>query len=731
MLAPDRTLRRLLVGVVALSSVWLLAVGLWEIGSPFGAGHVAVLPARGIMADNMLRWGILYPVRDYTWGVPDKSLAYVHHPWGTYYLFTLFRAVLGRHEWVLRLVPVLVNAAIPVLLYRVASGYWGRIPGVLAALTWGVLPITLAFAQFPSFELFSTFAVLLGMLGALRWSRGARPGWLAVLLLGVLCMAHADWMSLLFLVLGLAWVAIGVALAPPKVLDETRLRRTFRVLLLVGFVAVISGLLYVWWIQRAGLLTDLLDSAKVRSQGRPLSLGSVLAHRRFWLESMFTKLGLLLVMLGAGAQVFRLLRHRRWLEGLPILWLATGLFHYLYFTNGADVHIYWPFPLASHLCLGVGAMSAVLGGLKVIPSGRSSWRRRVRTWSYAKLGGFALLVMVMLPDALRALDYSRASGCRLNDDGWLNLQDHDKALALDHFRSHLSEGRSVTFDASMQVNWSSQWNLDRPTIMGRPSTRSVGFTSSRPRLLDTRFADAFSLMQASSRGSVRVLGPFWLVDPVGPRVPLGVEGFEESSPTILQRLLVQAHDPIRRVVKDPFGSWELAFHLGLPFDEPFPPAQTLEQKRIAHNRAVASGNQPEADRWRAELLRELDVRTATEFSQGVALLGHRLTDGVVRRLDLLFAADQALLDDCYFSVESRVLRAPRLSLVMADDKLKSHSAGFDLPTSLWRTGMLYSLRVELRKRPGREIFWGRWRGGPGRAVPSTRRGDPVVLFTLP
>src|SRR5512138_3294034 len=79
-------------------TLWMLAIGLWEIAAPFGAGHAAVLPARGIIADNMLEYGIGYPVRNYAASRPTLEAAYAHHPFGTYYLFLLVRVLFGRHE---------------------------------------------------------------------------------------------------------------------------------------------------------------------------------------------------------------------------------------------------------------------------------------------------------------------------------------------------------------------------------------------------------------------------------------------------------------------------------------------------------------------------------------------------------------------------------------------------------------------------------------------------------
>jgi len=58
-------------------------------------------------------------------------------------------------------------------------------------------------------------------------------------------------------------------------------------------------LIYVASFRQAGLLKDWLDSAEIRARGNELPFSEILRHRRYWVEVMFTKPGILVGLLGA------------------------------------------------------------------------------------------------------------------------------------------------------------------------------------------------------------------------------------------------------------------------------------------------------------------------------------------------------------------------------------------------------------------------------------------------
>jgi hypothetical protein len=176
---PSGRVERVARIVVVVSTVWLALAVIWGICGPIGGGHWAIVASRGIMADNMVTWGIWGPVREYALSRPTPQLYYVHHPWGTYWVIGALAKVFGRHAFVPRLEPVLMCVACPPLLYGIGRALWGPVPGALAALAYSVLPIVLAFGNFPGFEGPLIFGCLLTTWGYLRFRAstptGSRP----------------------------------------------------------------------------------------------------------------------------------------------------------------------------------------------------------------------------------------------------------------------------------------------------------------------------------------------------------------------------------------------------------------------------------------------------------------------------------------------------------------------------------------------------------------------------
>lgn len=708
--------QRLLHVVVAATTLWLLAVGVWEIASPFGAGHIAVVPARGIIADNMLKWGIWYPVRDYTVGAPEPALAYAHHPWGSYYLFVLAEVLFGRHEWALRLVPVLVNAAMPWLLATVARELWGTTAAVFAALGCAVCPIILAFLQFPSFEQFWVASCLLASIGVLKYLRWRRWRWAGVTLIGVLACAHSDWPGYIFVAVNLGVGAVLIAFWPKIYLDRRQLRNLLRLMILCGAILGGSLLLYISLFRRAGLLEDWLGSAQFRATGNEASLVSVLRHRRYWIELMFTPVGIGVGLVGAAIMLARMVRYRRWTETLPLVLLGSAIVHYLVFKNGADVHIYWPLPFAAQFCLSLGLLAATLEASWPAIGARWSWLSRRRWWRGLPVSAVPLIVFGILFDGLRVLDYARDTGCRFNEHGRLIRADFDKTTALEAFARRIPEQSTVGLHTSMFADWAQQWALHRPvTIQGVSSSRA--WSDEKYAMLDTRFTSSSTLAAAGALDSITAIGPFWLLDQGRERQPLDAFRLVQHVPSVLEHYLVSSHDAPYTVAVDPFRTWELRWHLNQTPNPWPPPPTTYEERRAFHNAAVARGDQAEADRMRLALVQQLDRSSARQFADGTRLLGHRLVGKWPRRLQVYFQARGPVFGGARFEVRSRVLRAPMFSSVAADDTVRSVGFNFEIPPSDWRANMIYVSVSDIRKRPGLEVFSGRWIGGAAHQLP--------------
>lgn len=720
-------LERYCLGLLAASTLFMVLVGCWELAAPFGAGHVAVLPARAMMADNMVRFGILYPVRSYAVTRPDISLAYAHHPWGTYYLFTLARLIFGSHPWAIRLVPVCFSVAMPSLLYFVARRLWGSVAGALSAFGWVVLPITLAFAQFPSFEMFSIAGILGVTLAGLRYSEHPTRGRLWALLGTAFLCSNTDWIGSLYACMAAVTALFVLAFAPRKDPVASDLRPPLQGIIGVLSVTLLTVMLYAVLFHRIGHFEDFTTSATHRALGNESPFTEVLARRRYWIEVMFTKPGIALGVLGAWVMLVRVLVYRRFTELLPLLLLSVSTFHYVYFKNGADVHIYWPLPFAAQFALSLGVLAASATEVHRYLARRSSRGTSPQSNASSRSAWVSASVvtslgLLALPDGLRALDYARDSGCRLNDDGQLNLQDHDKNFAIAAFKQDIPQNKRVLLDASLFPNWSAEYALERESIGGGPQ---VGLTiyGVHYGMYDLRFASA-SALTFLRNARHRQIGPFLLVNAQGEGRPTAVESLTYEPRGLFSRYWVSSHDPSYRLTRDPYRTWELFAHLGV---EPNPVPKGLEDPArwtVAHNVAVSEQQMTRARELLSAGEALLDRHSAHKFADGTRVLGHRLVEGRPPRLEVYFLANAGYGNGAAFDVYGRVSRAPSFSFVVADDKEKKYGSGFELMPTLWKPGYVYVSRVEVRERPGSERFYGIWR---------TRRGARTngTEITLP
>jgi 4-amino-4-deoxy-L-arabinose transferase-like glycosyltransferase len=133
---PEASARELRLGralALAASTVFFL-VALWEIAAPFGAGHFAASSAVTLAGENMRRFGTLLPVTDQPVGIPTTADCYCHHPFGIFWTAAAFVSVLGHHDFVCRLPPLLFSALTPLLLYALGRALWSPISGALAAV---------------------------------------------------------------------------------------------------------------------------------------------------------------------------------------------------------------------------------------------------------------------------------------------------------------------------------------------------------------------------------------------------------------------------------------------------------------------------------------------------------------------------------------------------------------------------------------------------------------------
>ena len=717
--------------VALVSSLWFGLAAAWEIGSPVGAGHVAQVASRAIIADNFLRWDIWGPVRSYSLTEPVPSDYYAHHPWGMFFMVTLFVKLLGSSAWVVRLVAVLMSAATPPLLYAAGRALWGPVPGAIAAASFATLPITLGFANLPGFEVPLVFGCALVTWTSIRFLQAWTVRWMVASVLSYAWFAHTDWEAVVFIALSLGALLVMLLLLPGRWFGPIDTRRFAQWWTLAVCVSLATVLGYLALFNEAGQLVNLFGQGRARSSGSETPLSTVLEARSFWIELTFTPLAIFLGKLALPVFLVRIFVLRRALETFPLAILAMATFQYVVFKNGADIHVYWPLPFAPYYALAAGVLAASTEqGVRWL---LRRFRRRDAPVlvPLAVLGVFSCFPLAILPDGVTSLRWSHATGGRYEDSGALNFQDLDKVIALEFMTRFMEQHTMVTLHSSLYPTWSHEWALQRPVAITSSLPLDRGSAGRRYFVADSRGLKGAQLTTLAHNYRPRVIGPYWFVDLASATGPIEGHAFAERKPTWLEWYFVLAHEPIRSVEPDPYWTWELRLH----FDQqPNPPPaeqpRTQEQRRIAHNLAVSSGDPALAERLRRELLQGLDRRPATTYSDGTELLGVEF-ESWPSRLHLYFLAKTRTEHELGFEVRSLVEQEKIFSLVKRDEREKKVGQRFALPPTLWRPRFIYAYSSEIRKRPGRERFYGYWvaSGGP---VPKNAHGaDPVTLLTLP
>jgi 4-amino-4-deoxy-L-arabinose transferase-like glycosyltransferase len=729
---PKADVERTARMAVVLATVWFAAALSWGIVGPIGAGHDAVIAARGIVADNMLSWHIWGPVRNYALDRPGVDQYYLHHPFGSFWLVALCAKLFGRHIFAVRLAPILLSTATPPLLYGIGRALWSPIAGALAAVTYTVLPITLAFGNFPGFEVPVTFGCLLTAWGYLRFAQQWKTRWMAVSLAGVAFAVNSDWEAYIFLGLVLAVLAGAALFAPAPWFGRFRYPHFMRWWGLSIAIAGATLCAYAVFIAKSGAIDALLYEAGKRSRGNETPLEYVLGMRHIWIDVTFTPLAILVGKVALPLFLFRFFVLRRMSEIFPLAVLAMAAFQYVAFKNGADVHIYWPMPFAPYAALSVGVLAETsLGLLTWI------WRRTqhavAQPAAHALLvGTLALIPLVILPDGVRALRYARETGGRFNEKGKMILRDYDKMAALEWMAARMEPRTLVLDHDSMKPTWDQDWVLHTQMKRANAVPADGPFGNERYFLADMRYTSADDQHQLASQFHVVAVGPFLMVDRAAPPAPVEAYTLSEREPNPLEWYLVSGWDPIRTVRPDPWYTWELRNQYDqTPNDVPSTPPSTPEELRIAHNAALATGDESRAKAYEDALRAQLRTSISMPFTDGTALLGERFTQGAAKKLALYFRAAGPMACECLFHIDSSVEAREPLSLVPQDTVLRVVGEPFWLAPKTWKRGYIYSAASELRQRPGTERFVGFFesdgKSPPPRAASGNGKIELVVL----
>ncbi len=353
----------------------------------------------------------------------------------------------------------------------------------------------------------------------------------------------------------------------------------------------------------------------------------------------------------------------------------------------------------------------------------------------ASLGVFGVLALAVLPDGIDGLHYARATSGRFNEKGSPMLQDKDKAQAMEWMADTMAPRTVVQVHQGMHGSWGLDWALHRPlrNVMDVPPP---GPGEERYFVADLRFMNIAEQQRLFASFHVVAVGPFVCVDRQSSFAPATAYVFDEREPTFFEWYFTSPAEPIRTIMPDAYYTWELRDHFGqTPNAPPRDPPRTEEQIRIAHNVAVAQGDDPEAKRLEQELAMHLDRHVEALFSGGVRLLGQELHPGVAPELSLYFRAGGPLDNEYEFAVTSVVSEGKALSLVEPDDRWKQSGVPFGISPRAWRKGYLYAEHCDIRRRAGQEKYWGQfglYKAATPPTAPRPTAGPPQIpLMVLP
>ena len=701
-------------------SVWFALAAAWGMFGAIGAGHYAVFASYGIIADNMLKWGTIGPVWEYVTKTPTAADWYCHHPFGTFWTTTAFRALFGRHDWVLILPGVLMSAATPPLLYKTAKEAWGPIPAAAAVLGFVFLPITLGFAHYHALELPAIFGFALFFFGHARMLSTGRRRYILVSLLGAYFACGSDWAAWLVLAVLLGWGMLRAFTLPAWMTSPIPLRRyatwwAYSVAIAIGMLA-----LWVALFVHAGKLSDWLGSGTFRSQGGGISnLSEALASRKFWIESSFIPHTIFLGKVAAVVGIVRLIRYRRDAEVYPLAILFGATVQYVAFKQGADIHIFWPHYFGAYYALALPQLVATVMSITQMVLSANPARGR----SVAAVLGLVVAAgptLSIAPDGARSLRYARETGGRFNEKGKFIRSDMDAVIVGRHIAAKLPENTVIDAHRSMQWGWHHQWATNRPVrITKTPATEDA----ERHPVFFARASGLSPDEQKSLAGRYRVevYDDIWVVYANEPHAPLEAFTLEEREPSWWEWYWLGGVEPIRTIVADPFATWEWRTIVGQPTSVPDVEPRTLEQKRIAHNIAVSQGDKARAAALRAEIEAALSKEAKTLYTHGLTLLGTRHLDGVEPKLEVWFYAEWPIQGDPKFKVGAVVEKRKAFSFIPRDPVVREVSPPHTIAPKQWMPGGIYRHSMVLRQRIGQERFFG-WFEGSGTRAPKRRDG---------
>ncbi|HEY8039937.1 MAG TPA: glycosyltransferase family 39 protein [Polyangiaceae bacterium] len=715
--SPAVPIERIARVVVVLASVWFGFTALWGVLSIPGGGHLGAGSAGNVMAaEQMVRWHIVYPAWDWYTGQPPPKISYIcHHPFGQYWVPAVLLWVFGHRDFIVHLPPALMSIAIPPLLYGIAREKWGAATGAVAAAAYVVLPISVGFSQFLNLETFCIFGALLFFWGHTRHMVTGKRRHLVASLIGLAFACSGDWAGYLLVAPTLAWALLRAFVLPVRLTPRFKLAPYARWWALSVALAVGSLVLWLALFYKAEQLAEWMSAAQARRGGEGVKLETILETRKNWIDFSFTPLAIKLGKLAAPVCLVRLLVTRRDEETYSLGLLFGATIQYVAFTQGADVHIFWSHYFAPYFALALAQVVHAIGAGVGLAVRRFAPRRGATVAALVTLVLGLLPVLAMTHDGVLSLWVWRRTGGRYDDKGSLIRSHLDMLAVLEQVvLPRTMRGTPIDTHPSANWGWEHQWkyqglaNTAGVPGAGNPSAASHPFWIARGSAVPSD-----EQKKIAGIGHLRIYGDTWLVDQREAPGPLDAYSLNEREPNPLQWLLFDPTEPHRIVgsAPDPWLTWEWRTHLGQDAAPPAGQPSTLDEIRIAHNAALARGDEAAAERWREQIDRQLDRTVETRFEPGgLRLIGVRLTGGVQPRIESWFEVGAPFEADDTFAVKSVMEQPSGWTLIPPDKTDREMAWPTSLPTRLWKPRFLYTTVTVMNHRIGRERYWGRWSG---------------------
>lgn len=746
----DRVLERAGLGLAAAACLWFFLAAAWGIFAIPQGGHFASTAAAGVMADNMWHWKILAPVWEYTDGPPSPSQYYCHHPWGVFWLTALFFRVFGYRDFVLVLPAVVMSALTPALLFSLARRAWGVLPGAAAACGFVLVPIAISFANFNSLEVMTIFGCTLSFWGLVHLNAAADPSlgrpplgagkrrYLVASLVGTVFAGCGDWPGYIAIGVLLAWCLLRLYVFPRTWLRNVPVASFSRWWALTASVAVLTFATFVVLFIKAEKLSEWIGAAVGRGAQDPTPISAVLEARKFWIETAFTPLVIFLGKLAVPVAVVRLIVKRTEAEVFSLASLVMAVIQYVMFKQGADIHFFWPHYFVLYFALALAQLVATAVDLGRLAAARLARVRpsleglACRASAVLALLVFLIPSLLLVPDAPRVLRYARETGGRFDEHGNIIRSETDLVRVAQWLRPRLPERTALHVEPGFPWGWHHSWALRGITRSGSlppkpgPDHHGEPYWIGRASLMDLA-----GRKRVMGGYYVQTFGDVWVVETRRAPAPLDAWTFEEREPGFFEWYFSAHVEPVTRLVQDPLATWELRLHYGQEAPRPAPSApRSLEDVRVLHNLAVDGGDAAEVGRLRAQIDAALDRSTAAEFTQGVRMIGSRVTPGVQPRVQAWFEAQGPTEADALFDVRSRVIHPKRWSWMPQDPSERNCAYPPVIPTATWRRGFLYVIEFALFKRFGDEVFSGAFTPRTSGPVPQRKDGQSRTTVAL-